>query len=262
MELTTKRRKETGAFYTPKVWAEMAVKYFRECLLGDLSDYIFWDCAGGEGALLEALPSNVRKIGTTLELEDMLIMKSKGIEAYVFDFLEGDFEQLPFWEEIKENPHRLVVFCNPPYMKLPAKSYVEMKALYPGANGDAERLFLYRICMEIEPKYLGIFTKAETIQKPGELYQDTAFLDFFRSGFATCSKQDWGLAGNFGILFSLFYFDWEQMNINNANKNYCLDEARGLFYTYWAESPHNVSITRTDIENLGQYVEKFHVYLG
>lgn len=27
-------------------------------------------------------------------------------------------------------------------------------------------------------------------------------------------------------------------------------------------STHNVSITRTDIENLGQYVEKFHVYLG
>ena len=27
-------------------------------------------------------------------------------------------------------------------------------------------------------------------------------------------------------------------------------------------TPHDVSITRTDIENLGQYVEKFHVYLG
>ncbi len=257
MELTTQRRKETGAFYTPKVWADMAVTYFKDNIKGDLSDYVFWDMAGGEGALLDALPHNVRKIGTTLELDDMLIMRSKGIESYQFDFLDEDLYDLPFYKDL--DPEKLIVFTNPPYFTLKASHHCYAKRTY--ANNNAEKLFLYRILMEINPKYLGIFTKAGTIQHPGELYFDTNYLDFFRSGFASCSKQGWGLAGNFGVLFSLFYFDWEQSNINKHNKQYNLDYARGLFYTYWTDNPQNTTDTRTDIENLGQYIRKFHIYI-
>ncbi len=32
MKLSVKRQQETGAFYTPKIWADLAVKYIKEVL--------------------------------------------------------------------------------------------------------------------------------------------------------------------------------------------------------------------------------------
>ena len=258
MKLSTQRKKETGAFYTPKVWADMAVSYLKDNLEGDLQDYIFWDCAAGEGALLEALPDNCRKIGTTLEIEDVDILKSKGIEAYPFDFFDDDLERLPFWEEVNENLDKLVIFTNPPYMTLKSTHQCFAKTKYKTNN--AEWLFIYRICLEIAPKYLAIFTKAATIQNAGNAYWDTQFTDYFRAGFASCSKQDWGLAGNFGILFSLFFFDYHQLVINTHNSPLHRGEKEGLYYAYWSDNPRNKTDTRTDIENLNLYFEKFHLY--
>ena len=108
----------------------MAVSYLKDNLEGDLQDYIFWDCAAGEGALLEALPDNCRKIGTTLEIEDVDILKSKGIEAYPFDFFDDDLERLPFWEEVNENLDKLVIFTNPPYMTPKGKPQHESEQKY------------------------------------------------------------------------------------------------------------------------------------
>ena len=47
MELSAKRRAETGAFYTPKIRADLAVKTMQE-KIGNLTDYIFYDPACGE----------------------------------------------------------------------------------------------------------------------------------------------------------------------------------------------------------------------
>ncbi len=55
MELSVKKRKETGAFYTPKKWADLAVKKIQE-IIPNLEDFVFYDPCCGEGALLEALP--------------------------------------------------------------------------------------------------------------------------------------------------------------------------------------------------------------
>lgn len=256
MQLTAKRQQETGAFYTPKVWAEKSVEYIKDFVGKEFHNCIFWDCAGGEGALLEALPESVRRIGTTIENEDVAIMKSKGIEAYRFDFLDDDFQYLPFWKDIRDNTDNLVILTNPPYVRLSASNQSFAKRNYK--NNIAEELFIYRICEEICPKWLGIFTKAGVIQLASRLWDHTEALNFFVGGFASCSKQGWGLKGNFGILFSLFHFDFERYKQHYGF--HFKEENTALYYTYWATCPNNMLEKRTDLENLGQYVEKFHIY--
>lgn len=256
MQLTAKRKQETGAFYTPKVWVDKAVEYLKRFIGKDFNDCIFWDCAGGEGALLEALPDDVRRIGTTLENQDVTIMKSKGIEAYQFDFLDGNFYDLPFWNDIENNTDKLVIFTNPPYLRLPASNQSFAKMHYN--NNNAEELFIYRICKEISPKWLGIFTKSAIIQHSQQLWADTNAVDYFASGFASCSKQGWNLAGNFAILFSLFHFDNWRYILKTVLDTYRGSD--GLYYTYWTDKLGAKSVSRTDLENLKQYIHKFKIY--
>lgn len=121
MKLTTERQKETGAFYTPKWIAELAVKYIQK-VVPVLDGFMFYDCAAGEGALLDALPESCEKYATTLEAEDVDILRDKGYTANQFDFLGGNVDKLGMlWEARHEN--RLIVFTNPPYVKLPAGQY-------------------------------------------------------------------------------------------------------------------------------------------
>ena len=51
MNLTKQRQKDTGAFYTPKMWADLAVKYIIE-VVPNIEEFVFLDVCCGEGALL------------------------------------------------------------------------------------------------------------------------------------------------------------------------------------------------------------------
>ena len=53
MDMTTDRRQKTGAYYTPRPWAELAVRYLRG-VLPEFDRCKFYDPAAGEGALLNA----------------------------------------------------------------------------------------------------------------------------------------------------------------------------------------------------------------
>lgn len=257
MKLTQAQRKATGAFYTPKVWAEKAVEWLLDCISyrGDTSEYIFWDCAAGEGALLEALPSGLRKIATTLEEEDVEILKNKGFEAYRFDFLNDDLEELPFWEEVQEKRERLVIFTNPPFLRLPTSMESSVKIRYN--NRDAETLFLYRICLEINPAWLGIFTKMGTIQVgQRELYIDTGIFDYFADGFLTYSK-DWELKGKFLIPFSIFEFSQYRLQIRNRGTQ--KNRRKKLYYTYWSDNSEQAPTIEK--EGKGMYNCGFDIYI-
>ena len=81
MKLCNERKKKTGAFYTPKRFADLAWEKIREILVYP-EDYIFYDPACGEGALLEALPDWVEKYGSTLESEDVRICREKGLKVF------------------------------------------------------------------------------------------------------------------------------------------------------------------------------------
>lgn len=84
--MTDRHRVETGAFYTPKVWADFCVARLHE-VLPTFDGFTFYDPAAGEGALLDALPDGTDCYASTLESGDVEILKRKGYEAEQFDFL-------------------------------------------------------------------------------------------------------------------------------------------------------------------------------
>lgn len=174
MELSRKRREETGAFYTPKVWADLAVQYILS-VIPDPENYIFYDPAAGEGALLDALPANCTKIASTLEAEDVEILKAKGYEnAFQFDFLDESLDILDLYGDIDNvkpsrclakaimRRERLIIFTNPPYAHLPASNNCFAKRKYQ--EGNPVCLFFLRILFEIQPLMLCSFNKTDIWQ--------------------------------------------------------------------------------------------------
>lgn len=196
MELTQEKQKATGAFYTPKIWADKAVEYIRE-IVPNMEDYLFYDPAAGEGALLDALPPNVEKYGTTLEREDVDILRDKGIIANQFDFLNSDISNIQY---LRQNAHRIIVFTNPPYYKSAGDCLAKRRY----KSNDPTALFLYRIFKEINPVLLGTFTKLDLYQanRHTKTRQDLQLYERSLKMFLTPSMS-WGLAGKFPIAFSL-----------------------------------------------------------
>jgi hypothetical protein len=211
MKLTKQRQKETGAFYTPKRWADLAVEYIQKALIDEYSDispnlwdYWFWDMAAGEGALLDALPDYCDKIASTLEWGDCLhLMREKDYPSFRFDFLYGNLELLTFLEKIPK--HRLIVFTNPPYVNLPASHNSPAKTQY-GTN-DSVLLFHNRILNEIQPLMLCSFNKSDLYQPGENMFSRVADLEYHErtiNGFITSSRT-WGLSGAFPIVFECLH---------------------------------------------------------
>ena len=169
MKLTRERQEETGAFYTPKVWADLAVKYIL-ALLPYPEHYVFYDPAAGEGALLDALPANCRKIASTLEAGDVEILKSKGYkDAFQFDFLDEPIGGVSLDSnspilEVLQNREKLIIFTNPPFNTLPTNNNCLAKQLYDNHNGNAVALFFLRIMYEVQPVMLCSFNKMDIWQ--------------------------------------------------------------------------------------------------
>lgn len=204
MELSAKRRAETGAFYTPKIRAEKAIEYMnRE--LWDLQNYIFYDPACGEWALLEALPEEVIKFGTTLEAWDVEICKRRGIEALQMDFLspesESVLESLANLFERVSKP--LVIFTNPPYFRLKADQYPEIKKIYK--TNDSVALFYCRLMFMLEPAYICWFNKLDLRQSTdmGIFRERLAIYWTLQKMFITPSKSRPWLKGGFPIAFNI-----------------------------------------------------------
>ena len=137
-------RERKGAFYTPQIWVQKAQEYLAQSLGENWQEqYYIWDCAAGTGNLLAGL-KNARNIyASTLDKADVNIMKDlvrtneesiklNLLENHIFefDFLNDSFfdkvddksgkiteSKLPksLQEIIKNEPHKLVIFINPPY---------------------------------------------------------------------------------------------------------------------------------------------------
>jgi hypothetical protein len=203
MKLTKERQKETGAFYTPKIWADKAVEYMRN-FVPNLEDYCFWDMAAGEGALLEALPENCVKYGTTLEREDFIILRDKGFDCNVFDFLNGKLENIMWLKDVPKE--KLIIFTNPPFVKLPATHTSYAKTRY-GTN-DATALFFYRILEEIQPFLLCSFNKMDIWQAPimkpvRKQLRLRERLNCISTPIFCSPSHSWGLKGEFPIAFNM-----------------------------------------------------------
>ena len=196
MELSKLRQKQTGAFYTPKIWADLAVKYILQ-VVPDINNYIFLDVCCGEGALLDALPKGVEKYGTTLEWQDVEICRNKGFQVWQLDFLTDDIlDILP-----PSKMDRLIIFTNPPYVKLSTNQY-EIQKKYN--NNDATALFYYRIFDELKPILLCGFNKLDLYQAliHKKFRNDTDLRKKTIKQFLSPSKS-WGLNGSFPISFNI-----------------------------------------------------------
>jgi hypothetical protein len=196
MELSKERQKETGAFYTPKIWADLAVKYILE-VVPNITEFVFLDVCCGEGALLEALPSGVEKYGTTLEWEDVEICRNKGLQVWQLDFLKDDITEILPPSKMK----KLIIFTNPPYVKLPAKQYY-LQEKYN--SNDATALFYYRILEELKPVLLCGFNKLDLYQATihQRFRNETKIREKTIKQFLSPSKS-WGLKGDFPISFNI-----------------------------------------------------------
>ena len=196
MILSTKKQKETGAFYTPKIWADLAVKYIIE-VCPNIEDFVFLDVCCGEGALLEALPKGVEKYGTTLEWEDVEICRDKGLQVWQLDFLKDDISEILPESKMK----RLIVFTNPPYVKLPASSNL-FQLKYK--TNDATALFYYRIIKELNPVLLCGFNKLDLYQAQAHerFRNETQIREKTIKQFLSPSKS-WNLKGDFPISFNI-----------------------------------------------------------
>ncbi|GIZ15284.1 hypothetical protein [Capnocytophaga catalasegens] len=212
MKLSKERQKQTGAFYTPKIWADLAVEYMRAYLPLPLEYYTFYDPTAGEGVLLEALPENCEKYASTLEEEDVKIMQNKGIKAWQFDFLNDDIFHLPHRIFQAQMSNKLVVFMNPPYVKLPAEPKSRTQDVY--STNDSVECFYYRVGFELSPVFLCSFNKLDILQSP----KMANFRWFFTNGrpliknFISNSKT-WGLSGEFPIGFMMW-------NMKMTNEEY------------------------------------------
>lgn len=185
MKLTRERQEQTGAFYTPKVWADLAVKYIL-AILPYPEHYTYYDPAAGEGALLDALPAHFNKIASTLEAEDVEILKAKGYKnAFQFDFLDEPIGGLelnsssPMLEVLKQRD-KLIIFTNPPFVVLPTKNECLAKKLYDNHNANATALFFLRIMYEVKPVLLCSFNKMD-IWQGANLQKFRANFDLYRA---------------------------------------------------------------------------------
>lgn len=200
MQLTLSQKKEQGAFYTPDIWAKKAVEYIQN-VLPNMEDYFFWDMAAGEGALLEVLPIECEKYATTLEAEDVDILRDKGIVANQFDFLNEDIQRLKY---LPENKDELIVFTNPPYLYLPAENKSFAKVRYK--TGHCESLFLHRIFNEVKPLLVCLFSKMDIFQSASHRDFRTAYKLTNRILHQfVCPSRSWGLKGEFPISFTILF---------------------------------------------------------
>ena len=228
-------RERKGAFFTPKMWVQKAQEYLAESLGENWQEeYYIWDCAAGTGNLLVGL-KNARNIyASTIDLSDVLIMKElikdsgyslastqrNMLESHIFqfDFLNDCFfdkvdekrgkiltkSKLPesLQNIIKNEPHKLVVFINPPYAEAgnkrkmnnneeqhksgvatTNKTYENYQSILGKASNEVFIQFFIRIYKEIPNCILGSFSKLKYLNSTNFLKFRETFKAEFKKGF-------------------------------------------------------------------------------
>ena len=209
MEMITDHRQKTGAYYTPRPWAELAVRYLRG-VLPEFDRCIFYDPAAGEGALLEALPAHVEKYATTLEPDDVDILRAKGFTAWPFDFLHGDTGHLPKVLFDAAQMGRLVIFTNPPFVTV---TNGLLREAY--CTNNAAALFVYRAFEGLGAQVYAGFNKADLWMAPmlgrfrGDMVVD--YCMEIPAAFVTPSYTWPGLSGRWPLLFNILIPTYSQI---------------------------------------------------
>ncbi|WP_104692399.1 hypothetical protein [Helicobacter felis] len=131
-------RERKGAFYTPPIWVAKSQEYLAHFLgVNFQEEYFIWDCAAGTGNLLAGLSEPYRIFASTLDKNDVEIIKERALKGqldlreehiFAFDFLKDPFELLPHpLQEILKDPKKrakLLIYINPPYAEAGSKTQI------------------------------------------------------------------------------------------------------------------------------------------
>lgn len=239
-------QKFKGAFYTPLHIVDKAYDQLTATLGEDWQErYIVWDMCAGVGNL-EAKHSNLRNVFmSTLDKEDVIIMRSNpafaGAEIFQYDYLNDDvtdFGEIDYAltgkvpaalrqaiadaKEGKKGAKPILVLINSPYAESGSgigkgetnKIGVEktrinhaMREMNLGyASKELFVQFLIRIRLELPKAILAMFSTLKYVNAPNfEPFRQIWQTDFL-DGFVVHSRAFDGLNGNFPIGFLV----WDQ----------------------------------------------------
>lgn len=239
-------QKFKGAFYTPLHIVDKAYDQLAATLGADWQQkYIVWDMCAGVGNL-EAKHSNLRNVYmSTLDAEDVTIMRSNpafaGAEIFQYDYLNDDvtdFGEIDYnlsgrvpmalrqaiadAREGKKGAKPLLVLINPPYAESGSgiakgdenKIGVEktringwMREMNLGyASKELFTQFLVRIRHELPNATLAMFSTLKYVNAPNFEKFRSIWQAKFLDGFVVHNKAFDGLKGNFPIGFLV----WDQ----------------------------------------------------
>jgi hypothetical protein len=237
--ILTLERKFSGAFYTPLKIVDKAYDYLNNTLGKNWQkEYIVWDMCCGVGNL-EVKHSNHRNIFmSTLDNEDVNIMKSNKVcvasQKFQYDYLNDDITEsgeidYSLTNKVPKELHKaivegkkILVLINPPYAEATnsdntaginvgnkigvAKTKFAQYAMsnYGKATNELFTQFVARILKEIPNCTLAIFAKLKYVNAPNFEDFREHFKAKYKGGFIVHSKAFDGLKGNFPIGFLIW----------------------------------------------------------
>jgi hypothetical protein len=237
-------QKFKGAFYTPLHIVDKAYDQLNSTLGANWQNkYIVWDMCAGVGNL-EAKHSNLRNVFmSTLDEEDVTIMRSNpafaGAEIFQYDYLNDDvtdFGEIDYdlsgkvpialrqaiadAREGKKGAKPILVLINPPYGESGnyetirgeggnKSGVAKTKISYGmGELGYASRelfvQFLHRITLETPKAALAMFSTLKYVNAPNFVHFRKRWTAKYLDGFVVHSKAFDGLNGNFPIGFLIW----------------------------------------------------------
>ncbi|MEE1070529.1 MAG: hypothetical protein U0K81_08680 [Paludibacteraceae bacterium] len=234
-------RERKGSYFTPRIWVEKSQEYLADVLGENWQDeYYIWDCCAGTGNLLAGLTNKYNIWASTLDKADVDVMherienmgeNSNLLKSHVFqfDFLNGDFDQLPEGlQEIindEEKRKKLVIYINPPYaeagnakqrtnkeinkpktgVSVSQKTYERYLSQIGIAGRELFAQFFIRIYQEIPGVTLAEFSTLKILQAPN-------FVDFravFRAKLENLFLVPANTFDNVKGQFPIGFFIWD-----------------------------------------------------
>jgi len=223
-------RERKGAFFTPQIWVEKSQEYIAD-VLGEKwqEEYYIWDCAAGTGNLLYGLTNPLHIFASTLDSGDEKIMHqdidnqhSKLLKNHVFqfDFLNGDFSELPqdLQNIIKDEKRRkkLIIYINPPYVEGDnirgiGRKDVQVSKIHTlyqkelgKASAEVSAQFFGRIYFEIPDCIIAAFSKMNFQVAPNYKKFREFFLAKIEKIFIMPSATFDNVSGKFPISFKIW----------------------------------------------------------
>jgi hypothetical protein len=254
------RRRKNGKFYTPSHLVKKAHEYADEALGPDWRQRcVVWDCSSGTANLTRDYAFDELYCSTLdqdeIDVGNLSHSFNNAKEVFKYDFLNGNFEDLP--ESLRnsiEEGKELTFFVNPPYAASGSSNRAgttktEVAKLMKDKGLNAEDLiyqFLFRMkhISRINAKVnICVFSKATWLTGPKTKSFREDFFEYtnFESGFVVNCKEFNGTAGGWPIIFSIFKVDSSAIHKEFNSFEYEIYET-GKKYTFFNRSESELPI--------------------